>query len=499
MFAVEIYAAVRRFVFVEGKSRREAAKVFGLSRDTISKMCRYSAPPGYVRSKPPERPKLGALVPVIDAILEQDKTAPAKQRHTAKRIFERLRMEHGYAGGYTVVKDYVRQARTRSREVFVPLSHPPGHAQVDFGECVGVIGGVRMKLHVFCFDLPQSDACFIKAYPAETTEAFLDGHVSAFAFFGGVPLSILYDNTKIAAARILGDGKRQRTRAFTELVSHYLFTDRFGRPGKGNDKGKVEALVKYSRANFLTPVPHADSFEALNARLEDRCRARQSERAGRHKQTIGERLPADKAVLRPAPDVAFEPCDKRSAKVSSTGLVRYRMNDYSTPTAYGFRDVLVKGFVDEVVIICGATEIARHKRNYGRREFVFDPLHYLALLEQKPGAFDQAAPLQNWVIPEPLLDLRRLLESRMGNRGKREFIQALRLLEVFPEAIVTAATLDAIRLGAVSFDAVKQLVIAKLERRPANLDLSAYPYLPKASVKTTAAADYMVLLEGRAA
>jgi transposase len=166
MFAVEIYAAVRRFVFVEGKSRREAARVFGLSRDTIAKMCRYSAPPGYVRSKAPERPKLGPLVPVIDAILEADKTAPPKQRHTAKRIFERLRIEHGFAGGYTVVKDYVRLVRTRSREVFIPLAHPPGLAQVDFGECVGVIGGVRMKLHVFCFDLPQSDACFIKAYPA---------------------------------------------------------------------------------------------------------------------------------------------------------------------------------------------------------------------------------------------------------------------------------------------------------------------------------------------
>ena len=176
------------------------------------------------------------LVPVIDAILESDKTAPPKQRHTAKRIFERLRIEHGFAGGYTVVKDYVRIARSRSREVFVPLAHPPGHAQVDFGECIGVIGGVRMKLHVFCFDLPHSDACFIKAYPAETTEAFLDGHISAFAFFGGVPLSILYDNLKIAVARILGDGKRQRTRAFTELVSHYLFQERFGRPGKGNDK-----------------------------------------------------------------------------------------------------------------------------------------------------------------------------------------------------------------------------------------------------------------------
>src|SRR3974390_2507882 len=310
MFAVETYAAVRRFVFIEGGSRREAARVFGLSRDTISKMCRYSAPPGYVRTKPVERPKLGLLIPVIDAILAADKTAPPKQRHTAKRIWERLRDEPGFAGGYTGVKDYVRLARTRSREVFIPLAHPPGHAQVDFGECVGIIGGVRMKLHVFCFDLPQSDACFIKAYAAETTEAFLDGHVSAFAFFDGVPLSILYDNLKIAVAKIIGDGKRQRTQAFTELVSHFLFDDRFGRPGKGNDKGKVEALVKYSRANFLTPVPHAPSIEALNARLAERCLARQNERASRHEQTILERLAADKAMLRELPATPFEPCHK---------------------------------------------------------------------------------------------------------------------------------------------------------------------------------------------
>jgi transposase len=296
---------LRRFVFVEGKSRREAARVFGLSRETVAKMCRYSAPPGYVRTKDPEKPKLGPLLPVIDAILEADKTAPPKQRHTAKRIFERLRIEHGFSGGYTVVKDYVRLARTKSREVVVPLAHPPGHAEVDFGECIGVIGGVRTKLHVFCFDLPHSDACFIKAYPAETTEAFLDGHVSAFTFFGGVPISILYDNLKIAVARILGEGKRQRTRAFTELVSHYLFQERFGRPGKGNDKGKVEALVKYSRANFLTPVPHAPSFEALNAALEERCRARQKECAGRLELTIGERLVADQAVLRPLPEAPF--------------------------------------------------------------------------------------------------------------------------------------------------------------------------------------------------
>lgn len=338
MFAVEVYAAVRHFVFVEGNSRREAARVFGLSRETVLKMCRFSLPPGYRRTKPVARPKLGPLLAVIDAILEADRTGPVKQRHTAKRIFERLRDEHGFGGGYTVVKDYVRLARARGRETFVPLSHPPGHAQVDFGEAVGVIGGVRQKLHFFCMDLPQSDAPFVKAYPAETTEAFLDGHVSAFAFFGGVPLSVLYDNLKIAVAKICGDGRRERTRAFTELVSHYLFRDRFGRPGKGNDKGKVEGLVKHARANFLTPVPVAASFDDLNAVLAGRCRARQNERAGRHTATIGERLAADLKAFRGLPGAPLEPCEKRAARVSSTALVRYRDNDYSVPTVYGFQD-----------------------------------------------------------------------------------------------------------------------------------------------------------------
>lgn len=273
-------------------------------------------------------------------------------------IFERLRDEHGFKGGYTVVKDYVRTCRARGREAFVPLSHPPGHAQVDFGEAVAVIGGVRMKIHYFCIDLPQSDACFVKAYPRETTEAFLDGHVSAFAFFGGVPLSILYDNTKIAVAKICGDGKRERTRAFTELVSHYLFRDRFGRPAKGNDKGKVEGLVKFSRANFMVPVPVAASFDELNAHLAERSRARQAERAGRHSDTIGERLVADTQALRPLPAVPLEPCEKRSARVSSMSLVRYRTNDYSVPTAYTFQEVLVKGFVEEVVILCAGEEVA---------------------------------------------------------------------------------------------------------------------------------------------
>jgi transposase len=155
-------------------------------------------------TKAPEKPKLGPLIPAIDAILAADRTAPPKQRHTAKRIFDRLKAEHGFTGGYTVVKDYVRIAQARSRETFVPLAHPPGHAQVDFGEAIGIIGGVRQKMHVFYMDLPYADAPFMKAYPAETTEAFLDGHVSAFAFFGGVPLSrrsIALQNGNLVAER----------------------------------------------------------------------------------------------------------------------------------------------------------------------------------------------------------------------------------------------------------------------------------------------------------
>lgn len=221
-----------------------------------------------------------------------------------------------------------------------------------------------------------SRPCFIKAYAAETTEAFLDGHVSAFAFFGCVPRSILYDNTKLALAKILSDGERKRTQAFTGLVSHFLFNDRFGRPGKGNDKGKVKGLVKFTRANYLTPVPQARSIEALNARLLERCLARQDERARRHEQTIGERLVADRAALQELPGAPFEACDKLATKVSSQALVRYRTNDYSVPTRYGFRDLLVKGFVDEVAIFCDGIEIARQTRSYGRNDFVFEPRHY---------------------------------------------------------------------------------------------------------------------------
>ena len=280
-------------------------------------MMRFSVPPGYVRKKPPPKPKLDRFIPVIDRILADDKSRPKKQQHTAKRIFERLRDEHGFTGGITIVKDYVAGCRQRAQEMFVPLVHAPGHAQADFGEAIGIIGGVERKIHFFAFDLPHSDACFVVGYPAETTEAFCDGHVRAFAFFGGVPKPILYDNSKLAVVRILGNGQRQRTRAFAELQSHYLFEDRFGRPGKGNDKGKVEGLVGYARRNFLVPIPVFESFEALNAHLLECCRRRMADRLRGHDRTIGEQLERDLAAFQTPLPAPYDACEKVATTVSS--------------------------------------------------------------------------------------------------------------------------------------------------------------------------------------
>ncbi len=496
MYTVDLYLRVRLACHVDGLSQREAASRFGIARETVKKMLRHSEPPGYRRHQPPKRPKLDPFTAIIDRILEEDRTVHRKQRHTAKRIFERLRDEHGFAGGQTIVKDYVRERRRRLREMFVPLAHPPGDAQADFGEADAIIAGVKRRAHFFAMDLPHSDACFIVAYPAAATEAWLDGHNRAFAFFGGVPQSILYDNDKCLVSRILADGTRQRTRAFSGLQSHYLFEDRYGRPGKGNDKGKVEGLVGFVRRNFMAPLPRFESWDAFNADLEERCCKRQGDVLRGHRETIGERLKRDRAALMALPPAPFDACDKQGTRVNSLSLVRYRSNDYSVPVAYGHQEVWVRGYVHEVVIGCGAEIIARHPRSHDREDLIFDPIHYLPLLEQKIGALDQAAPLVGWDLPEAFATLRRLLEARMGKAGKREYVQVLRLLETFALDEVHGAIRDALRLGAIGYDAVKHLVLCRVERRPPRLDLNVYPYLPRAQVTTTSAASYMSLLGG---
>ena len=232
--------------------------------------------------------------------------------------------------------------------------------------------------------------------------------------------------------------------------------------------------------------------------LEEQCRNRQGEAVRGHRETIGERLRRDCEALMVLPPAPFDACDRQGTRVSSLSLARYRTNDYSVPVAYGHREVWIRGYVHEVVIGCGGGIIARHPRSYERDDMVFDPIHYLPLLEQKIAALDQAAPLAGWELPGAFPALRRLLEARMGKSGKREYVQVLRLLETFDLEALHGAVKDALRLGAIGYDAVKHLVLCRIERRPPKLDLDVYPCLPRANVATTATASYMSLLGGGA-
>ena len=490
---MEVYLKVR-LACADGMSNRAAARHFNISRDTVEKMLAFSVPPGYRRRAPIKRPKLDGFTDIIDTWLEGDRDVHRKQRHTAKRVFDRLREEHGFTGCYTIIKDYIRERERRCREMFVPLAHPPVHAQADFGEAIVVIGGVEQKAYYFVMDLPHSDGCFVRAYPAARAEAWMDGHVHAFAFFGRVPLSVVYYNDRCLVSKILPDGTRKRATLFSTLLSHYLFRDRYGRPGKGNDKGSVEGLVGFARRNFMVPIPRFASWEDFNAYLEGQCRKRQNDILRGHKETIGERLQRDLAAMTPLPGAPFEACDQAGGQVSSQSLVRYETNDYSVPVAYGHQDVWVRGYVDEVVIGCRGDVIARHPRNYAREDVVFDPVHYLPLIERKINALDQAAPLAGWDLPEEFQTLRRLMEARMLKMGLREYVQVLRLLENCGLKDLHGAIKDALRLRAVGFDAVKHLLLCRIEKLPPKLDLASYPYLPRANVATTSAASYMALM-----
>src|SRR3954452_23509477 len=299
---MENWAEIRRRVLVDGLSKRAACREYDIHWDTRAKILDHPEPPGYRRTAPRPRTKLDPFLPVIHQILEGDKKAPRKQRHTARRIFERLRDEYGYTGGTTVVKQAVSAWRRTRAEVFVPLTHRPGEAQVDFGEAEITLDGQAAKVALFVMTLPYSDAIFVGAFPRECTEAFLEGHVRAFAFFGGVPRRISYDNLKIAVARIIGGRGRELTDASLRLKSHHLFEAHFCLVRRPNEKGHVETLVGFARRNFLVPVPVLHGgLEGLNARLEADCRADLARRLRGKPATKSERLAEERPALLPLP------------------------------------------------------------------------------------------------------------------------------------------------------------------------------------------------------
>jgi transposase len=495
---MELWAEIRRRVLTGEISKRQACAEYEIHWQTLKKILAHEEPPGFRATAPRAKPRLGPFLPIIHQILEADRTAPKKQRHTAERIFQRLRDEHGYTGCASIVRAAVADWRQGHAEVFVPLAHPPGEAQVDFGHAEVVVAGERVTAAFFVMTLPHSDAFFVRAYPRECTESFQDGHVRAFAYFGGVPTRISYDNSKVAVAAITGPRGRTPTREFLRVASHFLFAYRFCRVRRPNEKGHVEAMVGFARRNFLVPVPTADSWEALNAELAHRCQADLGRRLRGKAKPKGELLADERGSLRPIPANGFEPRRVELAQANSLSLVRFDANDYSVPTAYAHQAVTAVGGLDEVRLVCRDHLVARHRRQWGKEHVTFDPVHYLALLERKPGAFDFARPLEGWDLPEEFAVLRRRFEAAWGEAGVRHFIQVLRLLEKCSLGELAAAVGRALAIGATTADAVRVLLEVTREAPVALFRLDGRPHLAGVSVPRPDLAAYRSLRDGGA-
>jgi transposase len=494
---MENWAEIRRRVLVDGLSQRAACREYGIHWDTLTKILNHPEPPGYHRESPRPKPKLDPFLPALHQILRDDQKAPKKQRHTAQRLFERLRDEYGYAGGLTVVKDAVRSWKQTHAEVFVPLAHRPGEAQVDFGFAEIVLDGHPTKVALFVMTLPYSDALFCCAFPRECTEAFLEGHVRACAFFGGVPRRISYDNLKIAVSQVVGGRGRKVTAAFQRLKSHYLFESHFCRVGRPNEKGHVENLVGFARRNFLVPVPTVQGgLEGLNAELTARCCADLSRRLRGRPATKAELLEEERTVLLPLPSEAFTAARLVQANADSLSLVRFDTNDYSVPTAYAHHHLTIVGTIDTVRIAFEDRVVAVHRRCWGHAQVTYDPIHYLALLERKPGAFDFAEPLEGWELPVGFGVLRRRLEAEFDGAGTRQFIKVLRLLEWADLAALTRAVAAALELDTIDADAVRLILEHRREQPVALFPLDGRPHLKLVQVPPPDLTAYQSLTAG---
>jgi transposase len=492
---MEFWRDVRRQVLTGELSRRAACRKYGLGWHTLKKILAHDEPPGYRQSGPRPKRKLEPFLPIIHQILTDDGQAPKKQRHTARRIFERLRDEHGYQGGHTVVKDAVRAWKQSRQEVFLPLSHPPGEAQVDFGEATIRLAGQEIKVALFVMTLPYSGAIFIQVFPRECTETFLEGHRRAFEFFGGVPKRISYDNSAIAVIEVLSGRERKLTREFLRLQSHYLFQEHFCLVRRANEKGHVERLLGFARRSFLVPVPQVDSLESLNAQLRERCLADVAERT-RGKPAVKEQLlPEDQSAFLPLPKQPFEARRIVPASADSQSLVRFDTNDYSVPVKYAHRKLIVVATVEEVRLVYEDRLVARHQRCWDRERTFFEPIHYLALLERKPGGFDYARPLENWQLPECLALLRRRLEAADPRYGTRSYIRVLRLLEKFSLPQLTGAVEYALDIDVIDADSIRTIMEHRADRPVEMFSLDGRPWLQAVRVETTDVSSYQALLE----
>ena len=404
---------IRYLRFHEGLSIRAIAKRLGCHRETVK---RYLEDPlhEYTRKAPVVYPVLGPVRHIIDQWLENDLSQPPKQRHTARRIYQRLKDEYGFEGGETTVRDYVHKWRLahQPKEVYLPLAFSPGESlQVDWGEIKVRCRSREITLYLFCARLAYSTAIFVRVYPHARMEAFLDGLQRALEFFGGVPREIVFDNLRTAVKRLVNRYEREETEDFLAFRTFYAFAARFCNIRKGNEKGLVENLVGYARRNFFVPMPEVETtdpqgLESLNNRLAQACLAARQQLRNGDQRTVAACCEEERHHLAPLPVGHYDCARRVTCKIDSSARVRFDTNWYSVPCSYSYQTAEIKAYVDRVEVVCQGKVIASHARCYGRSQQILELSHYLEVLLHKPGGLQHSRPWQQSNLPDAFCTLK---------------------------------------------------------------------------------------------
>lgn len=481
MLGMEFIAEIRRRHLVDGESISSLARALQKSRPTIRKALKTVNEPVYQRKNQPQ-PKLGAFQEKLEQWLSVEAALPKRQRRTAQRLFEGLQTE-GYRGSYAPVQRFVKRWKAQrggspsAKEAFVPLSFPPGDTcQFDWSHEEVELGGVVQTVKVAQFRMAYSRQMFVVAYLRETQEMVLDAHNRAFAFFGGVPRRMVYDNLKTVVDTILTGKEREFNRRFLALANHYLFEPVACTPEAGWEKGQIENQVGNVREWLFTPRLKFDDFTAMNGWLATRCRELASRRNPSHtERTVGECFAEEQSTLRPV-TASFDGYVEQTLRVSSTCLIRVDRNRYSVPATWAGRVVSVRVTAERLRVVAEGQVIAEHSRSFGREQIICDPWHYLPVLEKKPGALRHGIPFQNWELPAAIGQVReRLLKQPQGDRAFVELLLLARETGIEVLEVACDLTLEAgLVTGPVVLNTMRRLTAPT---RPQSLDGAPLPVL----------------------
>jgi transposase len=421
-----------------GESIRSISRRLGHCQKTISRVIssQTGEPLPYTRTKAVGYPKLGPFVEIIRQIIADDESAPRKQRHHARRIYERLKTEHGYTGSYYPVRRYYASLVQSNRETFMRLDHEPGRRmEFDFGQVQVDYPDGRRTTSVLIGIWTFSNCPFLIALPSQRSESILEGMKSAFEFFGCVPKEVWWDNPKAVTVEILRGRDRTLNPTYAALASHYRFDPLFCMPRKGQEKSDVERTVFALERRACTPVPRANDLADLNRQLLAFSLAEQSRIVDQQTLCIAEHFKSDKQNAMPLPVTRFDACIKRVGVVDKYQSVIFETNRYSVPHRSAFAQVTIKAYTDRVVIVHQSQVVAEHRRSYARHESLIDPLHFVAALDRKPAWLDHAPALRDWELPASFEQLRSTFKIQLGDRnGTRHYIRVLQLLLRHPTA-----------------------------------------------------------------